>query len=108
MLQKLLLQGPLILLLVRLCAEMIVDKNKSTENVASSIPKTSASLMQHESTASRQLIRPVAPTGAVFLTNRYKLDNRPTAFKIIPPLPPGLANVNLSLSFSLSHTHTHP
>lgn len=48
-------------------AEM-VDKNKTVENV-------------------------VSPVGPPFLMNKYKLDNRPTAFKIISPLPVGLANV---------------
>ncbi|KDP45327.1 hypothetical protein JCGZ_09576 [Jatropha curcas] len=74
-------------------AEMIVDKNKSVENALSS-PKTNMSLAQQESAGSKQPIRPVAPTGPSFIMNRYKLDNRPTAFRIIPPLPTGLANVD--------------
>lgn len=87
--------------------EMIADKNKSVENVMSSSPRTTASLMQHGSTGSRQTIRSVAPTGAPFLMNRYKLDNRPTSFRIIPPLPPGLTNVNLSLSTSHETIYNH-
>lgn len=38
--------------------------------------------------------RPVAPLGTPFAVNRFKLDNRPTAFRIVPPLPAGLANVS--------------
>ncbi|KAJ9135331.1 hypothetical protein P3X46_032528 [Hevea brasiliensis] len=84
-------------------AEMIVEKNKSVENVISSSPKTSTSLMQLYSTGSKQTIHPVAPSGVPFLMNRYKLDNRPTAFRIIPPLPPGLTNVDALKEFFSSH-----
>ncbi|KAF2316372.1 hypothetical protein GH714_041713 [Hevea brasiliensis] len=83
--------------------EMMVDKNKSVENLISSSPKTSMSFLQHEPTGSKQPIYPVAPAGAVFVMNRYKLDNRPTAFKIVPPLPPGLANVDALKEFFSSY-----
>ncbi|KAI3463028.1 hypothetical protein Pfo_019691 [Paulownia fortunei] len=33
------------------------------------------------------------PLGVPFSVNRFKLDNRPTAFRIVSPLPAGLANV---------------
>ncbi|XP_048229581.1 zinc finger CCCH domain-containing protein 41 [Ricinus communis] len=51
-------------------------ENKSFENPMSSSPKNNASLMQQETTGSRQPIRPVGPAGAPFSVNRFKLDNR--------------------------------
>lgn len=74
-------------------AETVADKINPLGNHASQSPKASAIISHQESTALKQPIRPFAPV------NRYKLDNRPTAFKITPPLPAGLANVSpLSLS----------
>lgn len=37
--------------------------------------------------------RPLASVGVPFVANRFKLDNRPTAFRVLPPLPSGLADV---------------
>lgn len=34
-----------------------------------------------------------APVGAPFVAKRFKLDNRPTAFRVVPPLPSGLGDV---------------
>ncbi|XP_068643445.1 zinc finger CCCH domain-containing protein 27-like [Aristolochia californica] len=39
------------------------------------------------------LKQPNRMPGPPFLPNRFKLDNRPTAFRVLPPLPPDLANV---------------
>ncbi|CAI9766736.1 unnamed protein product [Fraxinus pennsylvanica] len=60
--------------------------NSSTSNPTASV---------QEPPSSRPLICPLAPVGAraPFLINRFKLDNRPTAFKVVLPLPDGLANV---------------
>jgi RNA-binding protein 26 len=80
----------------------IVDKNKRMENIVSSSTKTSTVMALQESAGSKQSIHPLAPVGPPFLMNKYKLDNRPTAFKIISPLPAGLANVSPSLPPSLS------
>ncbi|KAF7819541.1 zinc finger CCCH domain-containing protein 41 [Senna tora] len=66
--------------------EVIADKNNPWGNPVSQSPKASSIIGQQESARLKQPIRPFAPV------NRYKLDNRPTAFKIIPPLPAGLAN----------------
>ncbi|KAJ6751674.1 hypothetical protein OIU85_002134 [Salix viminalis] len=71
----------------------IVDKNKRMENIVSSSSKTSTMMALQESAGSKQSIHPLAPAGPPFLMNKYKLDNRPTAFKIMSPLPAGLANV---------------
>lgn len=75
-------------------AEMVGDKNKSVDNVLSHSPKTSSTAVLQESMSLKEPIRQLAPGGAPFPMNRYKLDNRPTAFRIIPPLPPGLASVS--------------
>lgn len=66
-------------------AESTVDKNKQLVNAVSQSPKPSTRLQ--EPTGLKQSIQPLVSV------NRYKLDNRPTAFRIIPPLPVGLANV---------------
>ncbi|KAJ0113729.1 hypothetical protein Patl1_02808 [Pistacia atlantica] len=79
-------------------AEMMVDKNKIVDSVVSHSPKSSTALVLHESASFKQHIRPLAAVGPPFLMNRYKLDNRPTAFRIVPPLPAGLADVSLSFS----------
>ena len=81
--------------------EMVGDKIKSVDNVLSHSPKASTPTSLQESTNLKQPNRPLAPVGAPFLMNRYKLDNRPTGFRIIPPLPAGLASVSLSLSLPL-------
>ncbi|KAL5572769.1 hypothetical protein UlMin_022366 [Ulmus minor] len=78
-------------------ADTIMDKNKLGENTALHSPKTNTTLVMQESMSFKQQqpVRPFAPLGAPFLMNRYKLDNRPAAFKIIPPLPAGFANVDV-------------
>lgn len=76
-------------------AETTADKNKQLVNTVSQSPKASTTTRLQESTGVKQPIQPLVPV------NRYKLDNRPAAFRIIPPLPAGLANVSL-LSVFLS------
>lgn len=78
-------------------AEVMVERNKSPENVDNQSSKQNAFVVPQEHLSLKHSIRPLAPAGASFVMNRFKLDNRPTAFKIIPPLPTGLANVSLSL-----------
>lgn len=80
-------------------AEMVGNQNKSADNIVSNSPKTSSIPVLQETMSLKQPIRPAGPVGTPFLTNRYKLDNRPTAFRILPPLPAGLASVSLSLFF---------
>ncbi|GMP30260.1 hypothetical protein CsSME_00005006 [Camellia sinensis var. sinensis] len=74
-------------------AEVMAEKNKFVEDIVhqSSKPSTVATLQEPSSV--KHSIRPLAPAGALFVMNKFKLDNRPTTFKIIPPLPTGLANV---------------
>lgn len=81
-------------------AEMMADKNKLVDIVLSPSQKVNTGMVLQESTSFKQQIRPLAPAGPPFLMNRYKLDNRPTAFRIIPPLPVGFADVSSSSSLS--------
>ncbi|XWS40705.1 hypothetical protein CRYUN_Cryun17cG0018300 [Craigia yunnanensis] len=84
------------------CTIGMTDKNKSTENVVSHNPKSSITTSLQESMSSKQHSHQLAPVGHPLLMNKYKLDNRPTAFRVIPPLPSGFADVSHSLSFSSS------
>ncbi|XVF16363.1 hypothetical protein REPUB_Repub10bG0025000 [Reevesia pubescens] len=77
------------------CNIGMTDKNKSTENVASHSPKSNNTMALPESMSSNQQSRPSAPVGHPFLMNKYKLDNRPTAFRVTPPLPSGFADVEV-------------
>ncbi|KAM6572332.1 hypothetical protein CsatA_016412 [Cannabis sativa] len=71
----------------------VSGKNKG-ENAISHTPKSNTTAVLQESMGSKQHpVRPFTPAGSPFLVNRYKLDNRPTAFRILPPLPTGFANV---------------
>ncbi|PIN10114.1 hypothetical protein CDL12_17295 [Handroanthus impetiginosus] len=80
------------------------SKSPPRANIVAESSKYAESSMTHTSTANptgpvqepsslRPLIRPQAPPWAPFSANRFKLDNRPTAFRIVSPLPAGLANV---------------
>lgn len=74
-------------------AEMI-DKKKAS--VFSESPKTNRNVVLQEVTCSKQLpVRPIASVDPPFLMNRYKLDNRSTVFRVLPPLPAGFENVSL-------------
>ncbi|KAH7577320.1 hypothetical protein ACOSQ2_001841 [Xanthoceras sorbifolium] len=73
--------------------EMMSDKNKTMEIVVSQSPKSTTAMALQESTSYKHQIRPLAPVGPPFLMNKYKLDNRPTMFRILPPLPAGFADV---------------
>ncbi|RZC10295.1 Zinc finger CCCH domain-containing protein 41 isoform C [Glycine soja] len=75
--------------------EATADKNKQLVYPVSQSPKSSTATRLQESTGLKHPIQPLMPV------NRYKLDNRPAAFRIIPPLPAGLANVSI-LSVFLS------
>ncbi|KAL2552443.1 Zinc finger CCCH domain-containing protein 41 [Forsythia ovata] len=71
----------------RLKGETLADPAEA--ETSGSPPRT------NEPPSSRPLIRPLAPLGAraPFMINRFKLDNRPTSFRVVSPLPDGLANV---------------
>lgn len=69
--------------------EAAADKNKQLVNTVSQSPKTSTTARLQEPTGLKHPIQSLIPL------NRYKLDNRPAAFRIIPPLPAGLTNVSI-------------
>lgn len=73
-------------------SEVVPDDNRSADNALLSCSKSSP-VATSEPSSLKQSIRPLAPLGAPFIFNRYKLDNRSTSFKINPPIPSGLANV---------------
>ncbi|KAE8706698.1 COPII coat assembly protein sec16-like [Hibiscus syriacus] len=72
------------------CTVGMTDESKSTENDVS-----------HKPTSSMQLSCVSAPVRHPVMMNKYKLDNRPISFWVIPPLPSGFADVDvLKLHFS--------
>ncbi|CAN4115573.1 unnamed protein product [Withania somnifera] len=73
-------------------AEAVSDSSRSAENAERSCSLSCSAIATQEPSSLRQSIRPLAPHGAPFVFNRYKLDNRPTVFKVLPPMPSGLAN----------------
>lgn len=78
-------------------AETLTDKNKGENTVSHSPKMNTTAVLQDSTSLKQQPVRPFAPVGSPFLVNRYKLDNRPTAFRILPPLPVGFANVRFSI-----------
>uniref|UniRef100_A0A2P2M2E8 Rrm/rnp domain n=1 Tax=Rhizophora mucronata TaxID=61149 RepID=A0A2P2M2E8_RHIMU len=74
------------------CLEATMEKNKSVENIVACSPKLGSVIGLQESAGSKQPSHPLTPSIAPLLMNRCKLDNQPTAFRIIKPLPTGLAN----------------
>lgn len=74
-------------------AEM-TDRSRSGGNIKPQSSDTSTMMALTESSSFKQSTRQQALAGTPFVMNRFKLDNRPTSFKIIPPLPSGLANVS--------------
>ncbi|KAK4772808.1 hypothetical protein SAY86_014583 [Trapa natans] len=64
--------------------------NKIRENDVPHMPYPSLSMSPQESI--KQQPRPLAPPAVQFSPIKYKLDNRPTTFRILPPLPSDLAN----------------
>lgn len=68
--------------------------SRSLESPASEDPQLSKPAVIQASMSPKPSFRPLAPLGAPFTMKRFKLDNRPTSFKIMPPLPSGFANVS--------------
>jgi RNA-binding protein 26 len=64
-------------------------EKKNSGELATSSPKYSPTSTQKPAVAVKQTSPLLAP-----LQNRFKLDNRTTSFRILPPLPPEIANVS--------------
>ncbi|KAG6394248.1 hypothetical protein SASPL_144831 [Salvia splendens] len=77
------------------------ENSKSSPREGMSIENTRSEQhhVTHTSTSTMPIheplkpFRPQAPIGTPFVASRFKLDNRPTVFKVVPPLPSDLANV---------------
>ncbi|KAK9071692.1 hypothetical protein SSX86_008121 [Deinandra increscens subsp. villosa] len=74
-------------------AEVMGNGNKSSESFVPQRPKSTAAVALQEPPVLKPSLRPLPPVGSSAVTNRFKLDNRPTAFKIISSLPNDLVNV---------------
>lgn len=79
------------------------ENSKSSPRDGMSIENTRSEhhYVTHTSTSAMPIHEPLkpsfrlqAPIGTPFAANRFKLDNRPTVFKVVPPLPSDLANVS--------------
>lgn len=80
------------------CKDKTDNKNLQKNNVPGR-PDMSSLMGPQESISSlKRLSHPSGPPSMPFLPSRYKLDNRPTVFRILPPLPSGIANVRVSPS----------
>lgn len=75
-------------------AELALDGCRPAESTAPQSSKLSSGVPLQEPSSLKPSIRLLAPTGVPFVLKRFKLDNRPTAFKVLPPLPTGFADVS--------------
>ncbi|KAJ9562937.1 hypothetical protein OSB04_008097 [Centaurea solstitialis] len=74
--------------------EVAANSSKPVDPSGMQNSRTTLALALQESSSSlKSSLHPTAHVGSPVATNRFKLDNRPTAFKIVPPLPDGLADV---------------
>ena len=69
--------------------EVAILEKKISAELASSSPKYAPTSTQKPAVAVKQTSPLLAPP-----QNRFKLDNRTTTFRILPPLPPEIANVS--------------
>ncbi|KAM0022653.1 putative transcription factor C3H family [Helianthus debilis subsp. tardiflorus] len=74
-------------------AGVIGNGKKSMDSAVPQRSKPTAVVVVQEAPALKPSLRPLPHVGPSVATNRFKLDNRPTAFKIISSLPVDLANV---------------
>ncbi|KAL7614666.1 hypothetical protein Lser_V15G07777 [Lactuca serriola] len=74
--------------------EKAIDNgSKSMESGVQQSCKSSNAIAMQETPVLKPSLRPLMPINPSVVTNRFKLDNRPTAFKIVSTLPNDLANV---------------
>ena len=79
-------------------ADMVADKMLTSDNFTSQISRTISAAELPDSPKLKQTVRSLATSATSFSANRYKLDNRPTMFRISAPLPFDLANVSITSS----------
>ncbi|KVI09192.1 zinc finger CCCH domain-containing protein 41-like isoform X1 [Cynara cardunculus var. scolymus] len=75
--------------------EVVGNGKKYLESAMPQSSKSTATVALQESPVLKQSVRPLAPIGPSVVANRFKLDNRPTAFSIISTLPKDLADVTV-------------
>ncbi|CAN6446165.1 unnamed protein product [Victoria cruziana] len=71
----------------------VLEKSGSEDNVASPSLKTYPGTVQGPPNSFKQTSSLPSPMGVSSVANRFKLDNRPTSFRVLPPIPVKLANV---------------
>jgi RNA-binding protein 26 len=76
-------------------------EKKISRDLALSSPKYAPTSTQKPAVAVKQTSPLVAPP-----QNRFKLDNRTTSFRILPPLPPEIANVSRLPNLLPFHKHS--
>ncbi|XP_058091921.1 zinc finger CCCH domain-containing protein 27 [Magnolia sinica] len=74
-------------------AEKTQDKRNPVENIVSPSAKTNSTTLLQSPRSLKQPSRSALSIGTPFMVNRFKLDNRPTSFRILLPLPANIANV---------------
>lgn len=72
--------------------EVVDNENKLVEGATQGSRDTSSLISIEGSSSMNQLNLSSTPAGFPYI-HRYKLDNRPTTFKILPPLPASFASV---------------
>lgn len=72
--------------------EVVDNENKLVEGATQGSRDTSSLISMEGSSSMNQLNLSSTPAGFPYI-HRYKLDNRPTTFKILPPLPASFASV---------------
>lgn len=73
-----------------------LERSSLAEIQVSPSSKAHPTTMQQSAQTVKQVTRILAP-----YPNKFKLDNRPTSFRILPPLPVKLGNVSLLTSHFL-------
>ncbi|OVA20780.1 RNA recognition motif domain [Macleaya cordata] len=74
-------------------AKKTLDKTNPGKNFVSPSTKTKSSTVLQSPWSLKQPSCSSASLDTFLLENRFKLDNRPTTFKVLPPLPADFANV---------------
>ncbi|XP_031475894.1 zinc finger CCCH domain-containing protein 27 isoform X1 [Nymphaea colorata] len=72
----------------------VLEKSSSGDNVASPSLKAYPGIQAPPNSFRQSSCLP-SPMGVSSVVNRFKLDNRPTSFRVLPPLPVNLANASV-------------
>lgn len=75
--------------------EKMADKSKLVDDVTPHSSKAISVMGPLEPASLKLPTRPLVYAGSPSPVNKFKLDNRPTTFRVVPPLPTGFANVTI-------------